>query len=164
MRLTYLPVILIFSSIIAVGQQTAVETTVTVVPPKPSCTLLFRTGSCSDLWRNYNQAVATRRQEEIQLYVNRQKELASQAATAPLQQQISGLTRLTTDQQTQIGKLHQQMQADQSAGVESIQTSHQQGLLEGIGVGGAAALILMAITLAISGFSPKFTITSKSTA
>src|SRR6267378_5347222 len=93
-------VILVVSSVsLAIGQQTP---QLTVVPPKPTCTLIFQTGSCADLWRNYNQAVARRQQEEIQLYVNRQKELASQAATAPLQQQIADLTKLSADQQAQI--------------------------------------------------------------
>jgi hypothetical protein len=81
-------------STVAIAQQTP---QLTEVPPKPTCTLLFQTGSCADLWRNYNQAFARRQQEELQLYVNRQKELASQAATAPLQQQIADLTTLTAD-------------------------------------------------------------------
>jgi flagellar biosynthesis chaperone FliJ len=42
--------------------------------------------------------------------VNRQKELASQQATAPLQQQIADLNKLISDQQAQIAKLQQQMQ------------------------------------------------------
>src|SRR5882724_9697046 len=126
---------LLLSSTLAAGQQTP---QLTVVPPKPTCTLLFQTGSCADLWRNYNQLVARRQQEEIQLYVNRQKELASQAATAPLQQQIADLTRLSGDQQTQISKLQQQMQSDATAGIEARQNAHQQGLWEGIGIGGAA--------------------------
>src|SRR5437016_3333785 len=87
---------LLSSTVVAVAQQTP---QLTEVPPKPTCTLLFQTGSCADLWRNYNQAAARRQQEEIQLYVNRQKELASQAATAPLQQQIADLTILTGGQQ-----------------------------------------------------------------
>jgi len=59
---------LLLSATSAAGPQTP---QLTVVPP------------------NYNQAVARRQQKEIQLYVKRQKELASQAATAPLQQQIA---------------------------------------------------------------------------
>src|SRR6267154_4504290 len=120
---------LLLSSTLVAGQQTP---QLTVVPPKPSCTLIFQTGSCADLWRNYNQTVARRQQEEIQLYVNRQKELASQAATAPLQTQIADLTRLSGDQQAQINKLQQQMQADASAALEARQIAHQQGLLEGV--------------------------------
>src|SRR5437899_1903433 len=147
------------STLVAVGQQTP---QLTVVPPKPTCTLLFRTGSCADLWTNYNQAVARRQQEEIQLYVNRQKELASQAATAPLQQQIADLTRLSGDQQAQINKLQQQMQADATAALEARQNAHQQGLWEGIGIGGAAVLILIAVVLGVRRVSRNFTIARKS--
>ena len=58
-------------------------------------------------WRNYNQTVLQRtreelQREELQLYVDRQKELASTQATAPLQQLIADLNKLATDQQAQI--------------------------------------------------------------
>ena len=150
---------LLLSSTLVAGQQTP---QLTVVPPKPSCTLIFQTGSCADLWRNYNQTVARRQQEEIQLYVNRQKELASQAATAPLQTQIADLTRLSGDQQAQINKLQQQMQADASAALEARQNAHQQGLWEGLGIGGAAVLILIAVVLGVRRVSRNFTIARKS--
>jgi hypothetical protein len=150
---------LLLSATFAAGQQ---PPQLTVVPPKPSCTLIFRTGSCADLWRNYNEAVARRQQEEIQLYVNRQKELASQTATAPLQQQIGDLTRLTTDQQAQISKLHEQMQSDASAGIEARQNAHQQGLWEGVAIGGVGVLILIAVVLGVRRMSRSFTITKKS--
>ena len=142
-----------------VAQQTP---QLTEVPPKPTCTLLFQTGSCADLWRNYNQAAARRQQEEIQLYVNRQKELASQAATAPLQQQIADMTKLSADQQAHIRKLQQQMQSDASAAIEARQNAHQQGLWEGIGIGGAAVLILIAVVLGVRRVSRNFTIARKS--
>src|SRR5882672_4897685 len=100
---------LLLSSTLIAGQETPPQQ-LTVVPPKPTCTHIFQTGSCADLWTNYNQAVARRQQEEIQLYVNRQKELASQAATAPLQQQIADLTILTGGQQGQIRKLQQKIE------------------------------------------------------
>src|SRR5258708_1629941 len=111
-----------FSTAVALGQK---PTQLTALPPKPTCTLLFKTGSCADLWRNYNEAIARRQQEEIQIYVNRQKELASQTATAPLQQQIADLAKLTGDQQSQISKLQQQMQSDASAAIEARQNAHQ---------------------------------------
>src|SRR6267378_4142790 len=153
-------VILVVSSVsLAIGQQTP---QLTVVPPKPTCTLIFQTGSCADLWRNYNQAVARRQSEEIQLYVNRQKELASQAATAPLQQQIADLTKLSADQQAQISKLHEQMQSDATAATEGRQNAHQQGLLEGIAIGGAGVLILIAVVVGVRRISRSFTITKKS--
>ncbi len=147
------------STSVAMGQQTP---QLTVVPPKPTCTPIFKTGSCVDLWRNYTEAVARRQQEEIQLYVNRQKELASEAATAPLQQQIADLTKLTTDQQTQISKLHQQMQSDASAAIEARQIAHQQGLLEGVAMGGVGMLVLIALVLGVRRISRGFTITKKS--
>jgi hypothetical protein len=158
-RAVVLVILIISSTSVAIGQQTP---QLTVVPPKPTCTLLFKTGSCADLWTNYNQAVARRQQEEIQLYVYRQKELASQAATAPLQQQIADLTILTTDQQTQIKKLHEQMQSDASAAIEARQNAHQQGLWEGVAVGGAGLLILIAVVLGVRRMSRSFTITKKS--
>src|SRR5882762_9416441 len=87
------------------AQQSAVPSQLTQVPPKPTCTLLFTTGSCADLWRNYNQALQQRQREELQLYVNRQKEIASSDAAAPLQQQIAALKKLADDEQQQITKL-----------------------------------------------------------
>ncbi len=47
--------------------QSAAQVQLTQVPPKPTCTLIFNTGSCSDLRRNYNQAVQQRTREELQL-------------------------------------------------------------------------------------------------
>src|SRR6266436_6847079 len=66
----------------------------TQVPLKPTCTPILTNGACANLWRNYNQALAQRQREELQIYVNRQKQLASEAATAPLQQQITDLNTL----------------------------------------------------------------------
>ncbi len=151
--------VVVSSTVVAIAQQTP---QLTVVPPKPTCTLIFNTGACADLWRNYNEAVARRQQEEIQLYVNRQKELASQAATAPLQQQIADLTKLSADQQVQISKLHQQMQSDASAALEARQIAHQQGLWEGVAIGGAGVLVLIAVVLGVRRISGSFTITKKS--
>jgi hypothetical protein len=127
----------------AIAQQTP---QLTPVPPKPTCTPFLRNGACADLWNTYNQAAAQRQREELQLYVNRQKELASEAATAPLQQQIADLTKLTSDQQSQIGDLQKQMESDAAAALEARQvdaaTAHQQGLVEGLekGVGGTLLL------------------------
>jgi hypothetical protein len=158
-RAVVLVILVVSSASAAIGQQTP---QLTVVPPKPTCTLLFQTGSCYDLWRNYNQAVARRQQEEIQLYVNRQKELASQAATAPLQQQIADLTILTEGQQAQIRKLQQKIESDASAALEARLNAHQQGLWEGIAIGGAGVLVLIAVVLGVRRISRSFTITKKS--
>src|SRR5207253_1880256 len=105
----------------------------TPVPPKPTCTPFFNTGSCADLWRTYNQAVQQRNQQEMQLYINRQKQLASEQATAPLQQQIADLSKLTADQQAEIKKLHEQMQAEADLALEAKSVAHQEGLQYGIG-------------------------------
>ena len=85
------------------------------------------------MWRNYNQALAQRRREEIQLYVNRQKQLASEAASAPLQQQIADLNKLIADQQSQLKKLHDQMQTDAAEAVASKSAAHNDGLWTGVG-------------------------------
>src|SRR5229473_1382086 len=79
----------------------------TPVPPKPTCNAnnIFNGQMCADSIRAYNQALAQRQQEEMQLYVNRQKQQASAQATAPLQQQIASLNKLTADQQAQIKTL-----------------------------------------------------------
>src|SRR6266581_9721241 len=87
--------------------QTAAPVQLTNVPPKPTCNAaalpLFGGGPvCQEQWNSYNQAVQQRAREEIQLYVNRHKDLASQQATAPLQQQIADLNKLVSDQQAQI--------------------------------------------------------------
>src|SRR6266852_6798849 len=100
----------------------------TQVPPKPTCTQIFNTGSCADLWRDYNQAVQQRTREELQLYVRRQKELASSQATAPLQQQIADLNKLVTDQQGQIKKLGDQMQAEATADQQQTQATSAAAL------------------------------------
>src|SRR6267154_1044736 len=100
----------VFVACVSSAQQP--PTQLTQVPAKPTCTLLFTTGSCADLWRNYNQALQQRQQEELQLYVNRQKEIASTEAAAPLQQQIAALKKLADDEQQQITKLNGQIQAD----------------------------------------------------
>jgi hypothetical protein len=83
----------------------------TQVPPKPTCTIWLSNGACANLWNTYNQALAQRTREEMQIYVNRQKELASAQATAPLERQIVGLTKLTTDP---AGSDHQVTGADAS--------------------------------------------------
>ncbi len=149
----------------------------TNVPPKPTCNpadlSLFGGGpDCQDRWNVYNQAVQQRTREELQLYVNRQKELASQQATAPLQQQVSDLNKLVTDQQAQIKKLSDQIQADATAVTEAktadatalVQAkaaSHTQGLQQGAGIGVGAALILFCVIYAVKKLAGNFTVTKK---
>jgi hypothetical protein len=137
----------------------------TQVPPQPTCVQIFKTGSCADLWRTYNQAVQRRTREELQLYVNRQKDLASSQATAPLEQQIADLNKLVTDQQSQIKKMQEQtqeqIQADSTAALEAKTTAHTQGLQQGAGVGVAASLLLFGMIYGIKKLTSNFTVAKK---
>lgn len=121
----------------------------TQVPPQPTCTQLFNTGTCADLWKNYRQALAQRQREEAQLYVNRQREQASSKATAPLQQQIADFKKLVADQQGEIGKLQQQIQADSAAAQQAKFAAHSQGVQQGAGIGVAASLVLYGLICGI---------------
>jgi hypothetical protein len=137
----------------AIAQDTVtVPPQLTQVPPKPSCHWIFNTGPCNDLWRAYNQALAQRQREELQLYVNRQKELASSQAAAPLQQQIidlnkqiADLTTLSTGQQEQIKSLQEQMQADSAAALQANSEAHKRGLEQGTGIGAGVVLLLFGV-------------------
>jgi hypothetical protein len=125
----------------------------TPVPPQPTCTQIFNTGTCADLWRNYRQALAQRQREEAQLYINRQREQASSEATAPLQQQIGDLHKLVGDQQGQIKKLQenmqQQIQADSAAAQQAKSSAHSQGLQQGTGIGVAVSLVLYGLIVVV---------------
>ena len=68
-------VVLLSLGMTATAQNTQ-ATQLTPVPPKPTCHWIFNTGPCADMWRTYNQALGQRQREELQLYVNRQKDLA----------------------------------------------------------------------------------------
>jgi len=133
----------------------------TPVPPKPTCVQIFNSGSCADLWRAYNQAVQQRTQEELQIYVNRQKALASSEATAPLQQQINDLNKLVTDQQTQIKKMQEQMQADSTAAIQAKTSAHTQGMEQGAGLGVSGALLLVGIVFGGKKLASNFTVSRK---
>jgi len=132
----------------------------TQVPPKPTCNPnnIFNGAICEDSIRAYNQAVAQRREEELQLYVNRQKQLASEQATAPLQQQIAGLNKLTADQQAEIKRLHEQMQADLNASLQAKSAAHHEGLQYGLGIGLGATLVLFALIFGIRRLIKNFTV------
>lgn len=141
--------------------QTDTSIQLTPVPPKPTCTPLFNTGSCADLWRNYNQALQQRQREEIQLYVRRQKDLAATQATAPLQQQIADLNKLITDQQSQIKQIQVQMQADASFAIQQAQAARTKGLEQGTGIGVGATLILFVIVLGIRRLMRTFSVSRR---
>jgi hypothetical protein len=146
----------------------------TNVPPKPTCSpaalTIFGGGpDCQDRWNAYNQAVQQRTREELQLYVNRQKDLASSQAAAPLQQQIADLNKLVADQQGQLKKMSEQMQADAieaksaeaSAVMQARAAAHTQGLEYGAGIGVGASLVLFAIIFGIKRAMSNFTVTKK---
>ncbi len=149
--------VLLFLPGLVVASQDAIQ--LTPVPPKPTCTPVLPNGACANLWRNYNRALTQRQREELQIYVNRRKELSS-AATAPLQQQIADLNKLVVDQQSQIGKLQDQMQADTTAALQAAAQAkeadtaaalqekaafHKQGLSQGLAAGAGAMLLLFAL-------------------
>lgn len=148
-------ILLLSFGLVAIAQD---NVQLTPVPPKPTCTLIFKTGPCADMWRNYQQALLQRQREEMQLYVNRQKELASSAATAPLQQQIADLSKLVSDQQGQIKKQQEQMQADTATALEGKSAAHREGLWQGSGIGAGAMLLLFLLIR----LGRNFTITKKS--
>jgi hypothetical protein len=147
----------------ALAQNTAMPQ-LTQVPPKPTCHWIFSTGPCADMWRTYNQAKTQRQQEELQLYINRQKQLASSAVTAPLQEQIAGLNKLITDQQDQIKKLQEQMQADASSALQAKAGAHAGGLEQGVGIGAGATLFLFGVIFGTRRLTRSFTVTKKSQA
>lgn len=158
----------------AVAQDAApAQPQLTQVPPKPTCHLLFSSGPCFDMWQNYNQALAQRQREELQLYVNRQKELASSKATAPLQQQIDDLNKLTSDQQGQIKKLTDQVQADADAATQmqsansaavlkATSDAHTQGLKLGIGIGAGGVVLLLGLIFGVRKLTGGYSVTKKS--
>jgi len=135
--------------------QSEIPVQLTVVPPKPTCNpaSIFTGTDCQDRINLYNQAVEQRRQQELQLYVNRQKELAS----APLQQQIASLNKLTADQQAQIKNLQSQIQTQTVASI----AARNQGLQQGVGMGVGATLVLFALIFGIRRLMKNFTVTKK---
>ena len=136
------------------------------VPPKPTCSpvALFSGADCQDRWNIYNQAVAQRQQQDLQLYVSHQKEIASAQASAPLQQQIASLSKLVSDQQAQVKNLHEQMQAQTVAASQSALAAHKDGLQQGVGIGLGSALLVFALVYTIRRMTKTFTITKKASA
>ena len=122
----------------------------------PDCTLgtIFTTDACKNSWNVFNQAKQQQAQEQFRLYVTNQ-------ATAPLQQQIAGLSKLATDQQNQLKSLQEQMQANSMAAIQSQITSHNDGFRQGSFFGVGATLILFALVFVIKRLTGGFTITKK---
>jgi hypothetical protein len=111
--------------------------------------IILRNGACADLWRNYNQAVAQRLGEQIKIYANRQAQLEA----APLQQQVTDLTKLTNDEQEQITALQAQMQADSAASLQAKSDAHKEGLEYGGGIGAGVMLFICGLIFGLRNFS-----------
>jgi hypothetical protein len=154
-----LGLLLVFAASLSFAQQEAAPAQLTPLPPRPTCTIILRNGACADLWRAYNQAVTQRLGEQIKIYAARQAQLASTQATAPLQQQIADLTKLTTDEQTQIKNLQGQMQADAAAALQDKTAAHRQGLEYGSGIGAGAVLVLFGLIFVVGRLTQNFSIT-----
>jgi len=156
-----LGLLLVFVTSLSFAQPEATPAQLTPLPPKPTCVIILKNGACADLWRNYNQAVAQRLAEQIKMYANRQSQLASAQATAPLQQQIVDLTKLTTDEQTQIKSLQEQMQAEATAALQAKADAHTEGLEMGAGMGTGGMLFLVGLVFGIRRMTQNFTVTKK---
>ena len=149
--------------------QSAAPIQFTQIPPKPSCNPaalpLFNGGpACQKQWDFYNQSVQQRAREEIQVYANRQKDIA----TAPLQQQIADLNKLVTDQQAQIKKLNDQIQTDAAAAQQTKSDdasaalqAKKTGLEQGAEIGVGTTLVLFVLIFGIRRFTSNFTVTKK---
>ena len=122
----------------------------TPLPPKPTCKHIFNSGPCNDLWAAYNQALKQRAGEEIQNYANHQKQLAS----APLEAQIA-------DQQSEIGKLQTQIQAQTIVAQQSEIAARKDGQKQGAEIGVAASLVLFAVIFGVRKLASGFSISKK---
>jgi len=168
-----LRLLFLFSAALAFAQQSAAPVQLTQVPPKPKCNAaalpLFGGGPvCQDQWDAYNQAVQQRTREELQLYVNRQKDLAASQATAPLQQQVADLNKLVSDQQLQIKKLGDQIQADAAAALQTraddanaTLQAKRTGLAQGAGYGAGGMLVVLVLIYGIRRFTSNFTVVKR---
>ena len=71
------------------------------------------------------------------------------------------LNKLTADQQAEIKRLHEQMQADLNASLEAKSAAHHEGLQHGLGIGVGATLVLFVLIFGIRGVVKNFTVTKK---
>ena len=130
----------------AVAQSTTPPQPPLQIPPKPTCNPnnVFTGAACQDRINLYNHAA--RLQQELQLYVDRQKALAS-AEAAPQQNTdpskfSNDMKKLADDEQVQIEKLQAQMQFD-SALLQAKSSARKQGLEQGVGIGVGAMICLV---------------------
>jgi len=158
--------LLLCAASLSFAQQSAAPAQLTQVPSKPTCNPLniFTGRDCQSIINTYNQALQQRQREELQLYVNRQRELAS----APLQQQIADLNKLVTDQQEQIKKLGEQMQTEATADQQQAQANAAAALQaksdarrEGLLYGAGAVLVLFGLVFGVRKLTQNFSVTKK---
>lgn len=123
------------------------------IPPKPTCdpNNVFTGSDCQDRINLYNHAASLQR--ELQLYIDRQKALASAQAATPQPNTdpskfSNDMKKLADDEQVQIDKLQAQMQFD-SALLQAKAAAHKLGLEQGVGIG-AGAMILLTVIFAIN--------------
>jgi hypothetical protein len=125
---------------VEVFMQSAAPVQLTQMPPRPTCSpSAFSGADCQERWHIYNQA--------------------AHQVVAPLQQQIEDLNKLTADQQAQIEKLSDQIEADSvvalqaklnyATAVQAKTAAHTEGLQQGAGIGVGATLILCGLIFAI---------------
>jgi len=123
--------------------QSTTPVPLTPVPPKPTCTKILNTGPCADMWREYNQAL-----------------------------QIPDLDQLTADQQAQIKKLSDQIQADATAAlqaksayttavVQAKTAALTDGREQGAGIGVGVTLLVFALRLGVRRLTRNSTVTKK---
>ncbi|MGA2964850.1 MAG: hypothetical protein ABSD64_01470 [Terriglobales bacterium] len=151
--------LLVFAAAISFAQEAGTPPApLTPAPTKPTCNPnnLFTGRDCKDKIKAYDQAMQQRQHhaKEVQQFVDRQKDLATAQATAPLQQQIA-------DQQGQIKSLQDQMQADATAALQAKSDAHKRGLWQGTGIGVAASLLGLGLFFGIKRYGLGFTVTRK---
>jgi hypothetical protein len=140
----------VFIAALAVAQDAPLSSQAVQIPPKPTCVIILPNGSCADLWRQYKAAV-------LQQYVARQRE----AASAPLQQQIADLNKLSADQQAELKSLHEQMDAEAHAAAQAREDAHTDGLRDGVGYGVTGTLFVVGIVFALRRVTKDYSLTKK---
>jgi len=125
------------------------------VPPKPTCNPnnIFDGGTCRDTINAYNQALAQRQAQDLQLFVSHQKELASAQATAPLQQQIAS-------QKVQIMNLQLEAKSQAVTASWNATRAYRDGLTQGVII----AFVLIAVGFGVRKMLKGFTISKKASA
>jgi hypothetical protein len=116
------------------------------LPPKPSCKQRFNTGSCADLWKNYNQAV--QRSALNKLTADQQQ--AQEAQIKKLNDQIRADATAALQARSDYASVLVQAKSDYATAVVKAKTAaHTEGLQEGAGIGVGVTLIVFALRLGV---------------